>query len=167
MPKAATVSNQEVSPNPQLEKRTRRIFTVDYKLSILQQADACQHGELGVLLRREKLYSNQLSQWRREFSEQGIEGLGKSQPGPKAHKTPEQKRIEQLEKEFPQLSFQYRTSIRKDEINTLWLKNVISPKEEVEKSELMIDLIQSYHNLKVDSLTKIGSNLSIKRYTDR
>ena len=103
MPKAATVSNQEVSPNPQLEKRTRRIFTVDYKLSILQQADACQHGELGVLLRREKLYSNQLSQWRREFSEQGVEGLGKSQPGPKAHKTPEQKRIEQLEKENARL----------------------------------------------------------------
>ena len=103
MPKPDTQSSQEVTPDPQLEKRTRRIFTADYKLSILQQAAACQHGELGILLRREKLYSNQLAQWRREFSEQGVAGLGKSQPGPKAIKTPEQKRIEQLEKENARL----------------------------------------------------------------
>lgn len=103
MPKPDTQSSQEVTPDPQLEKRTRRIFTADYKLSIVQQADACQHGESGVLLRREKLYSNQLAQWRREFSEQGVAGLGKSQPGPEAGKTPEQKRIEQLEKENARL----------------------------------------------------------------
>lgn len=103
MPKPDTLSSQEVIPNPQLEKRTRRLFTADYKLSILQQADACKHGELGVLLRREKLYSNQLSQWRREFEEQGVTGLCKSQPGPKASKTPAQKRIEQLEKENARL----------------------------------------------------------------
>ena len=78
MPKPDTQSSQEVTPDPQLEKRTRRIFTADYKLSILQQAAACQHGELGILLRREKLYSNQLAQWRREFSEQGVAGLGKA-----------------------------------------------------------------------------------------
>jgi transposase len=41
-----------ILPNPKLEKRGRRSFTVEYKLSILQQADACQHGELGPLLRR-------------------------------------------------------------------------------------------------------------------
>ena len=99
MPKPEGRNSQEVVPNPELEKRTRRVFSTEYKLSILKQADACQHGELGVLLRREKLYSNQLSQWRREFAEHGLEGLGKSQPGPKASKSAEQKRIEQLEKE--------------------------------------------------------------------
>ena len=62
MPKPATVIESKVEPNPALEKRTRRVFTADYKLSILQQADTCQHGELGDLLRREKLYSNQLAQ---------------------------------------------------------------------------------------------------------
>lgn len=103
MPKPETSSSPEVKPNPTLEKRTRRVFSPDYKLSIIQQADACKHGELGVLLRREKLYSNQLSQWRRELAEQGVEGLGKSQPGPKAGKTAEQKRIEQLEKENARL----------------------------------------------------------------
>lgn len=106
MPKPETHNTPEVQPDPKLEKRTRRIFTVEYKLSILQQADACKHGELGALLRREKLYSNQLSQWRREFSTDGVEGLSKSQPGPKSSKTPEQKRIEQLEKENARLQQQ-------------------------------------------------------------
>ena len=78
MPKLFTTVEPKVMPDPKLEKRTRRIFTVEYKLSILQQADACKYGELGALLRREKLYSNQLAQWRREFAEQGIAGLKKS-----------------------------------------------------------------------------------------
>jgi len=71
MPKPATPADPKVEPNPALEKRSRRTFTTEYKLSIIQQADACQHGELGKLLRREKLYSNQLQQWRRELAEQG------------------------------------------------------------------------------------------------
>jgi transposase-like protein len=103
MPKPVTVINPKVEPNPALEKRMRRSFSTEYKLSIIQQADACKHGELGELLRREKLYSNQLSQWRREFAEQGIDGLKKSAPGPAPRKTAEQKRIEQLERENKQL----------------------------------------------------------------
>jgi len=71
-----------VKPDPNLEKRIRRVFTGDYKLSIIQQADACKHGELGALLRREKLYAGQLLQWRREMAEHGVQGLSKSSPGP-------------------------------------------------------------------------------------
>ena len=103
MPKPATIIDPKVKPNPALEKRTRRVFTTDYKLSILRQADDCQHGELGKLLRREKLYSNQLSQWRREFAEHGVAGLEKSSPGPTPKKSAEQKRLEQLEKENARL----------------------------------------------------------------
>ncbi|MFK4752996.1 transposase [Oceanobacter antarcticus] len=99
IPKPATTAN----PSPALEKRVRRAFSTEYKLSIIQQAEACQHGELGELLRREKLYSNQLSQWRRERDEQGLDGLTKSAPGPAPKKTLEQKRIEQLEKENDRL----------------------------------------------------------------
>ena len=51
MPKPMT----HILPNPKLEKWGRRSFTVEYKLSILQQADACQHGELGPLLRHDKV----------------------------------------------------------------------------------------------------------------
>jgi len=62
MPKpASTLSDNQVKPDTSLEKRSRRKFTANYKLRIVTEAEACKHGELGALLRREKLYSNQLS----------------------------------------------------------------------------------------------------------
>ncbi len=94
----------QVTPEPALEKRTRRQFRAEYKLRIIAEADACKHGELGALLRREKLYSSQLTDWRREFAENGVAGLSKSAPGPAASRTPEQRRIEQLEKENDRLN---------------------------------------------------------------
>jgi len=102
MPKPSLPETQ-VSPAPELEKRTRRRFSTEYKLRIIAKADACQYGELGAILRREGLYSNQLQQWRRELEQGGAESLSKTNPGPKASKTPEQRRIEQLEKEKAQL----------------------------------------------------------------
>lgn len=100
MPKPVTpLPSQQVKPEPALEKRTRRTFSADYKLKIIQQADNCQHGKLGELLRKEHLYHNQLRDWRREFEANGIAGLDKSAPGPKSKHTPEQKRISLLEKE--------------------------------------------------------------------
>ncbi len=100
MPKPASATpDTQVKPKQSLEKRSRRKFTADYKLRIINEADRCIHGELGAFLRREKLYSNQLADWRREFSEQGIEGLSKSKPGPATSTTPEQRQIAQLKKE--------------------------------------------------------------------
>ena len=105
MPKPSSdLPEGQVKPAPELEKRTRRVFSAEYKLRIIAEADACQHGELGALLRREKLYSNQLQQWRRELKDGGIDKLGKSSPGPQATKTAEQRRIEQLEKENARLT---------------------------------------------------------------
>ena len=105
MPKSVSKRiKTQVTPEPALEKRTRRKFNAEYKLRILTEANACKHGELGALLRREKLYSNQLADWRREFAEHGVAGLSKSAPGPKSSKTPEQRQIEQLEKENQRLN---------------------------------------------------------------
>lgn len=104
MPKPHTDQSQiEVVANPVLEKRTRRSFSTEYKLKILAQADQCAHGELGALLRREKLYSNQLQQWWREFAEGGVEGLSKTAPGPKAKLTAEEKECARLRKEIGRL----------------------------------------------------------------
>ena len=94
----------QVTPEPALEKRTRRQITPEYKLRIIAEADGCKYGELGALLRREKLYSSQLSGWRREFADNGVAGLSKSAPGPAASRTPEQRRIDQLEKENDRLN---------------------------------------------------------------
>ena len=105
MPKSVIEKDKtQVTPEPALEKRTRRTFNVEYKLRIIAEAKACKHGELGALLRREKLYSNQLADWRREFATNGVAGLSKSAPGPASSKSPEQRRIEQLEKENRRLN---------------------------------------------------------------
>ena len=42
----------------------RRRFTAAYKRRILDEADRAGRGEIGLILRREGLYSSQLSQWR-------------------------------------------------------------------------------------------------------
>jgi transposase-like protein len=47
------------------EKARRRSFTVEYKRRIVKEAAACKAtGEIGALLRREGLYSSQLTAWR-------------------------------------------------------------------------------------------------------
>ena len=99
MPKSSNQTpDTQVTPEPILEKRTRRTYSAEYKMKIIAQADACKHGEVGALLRREKLYSNQLSAWRSELKNGGVSGLQKTTPGPKPSKTADQRHIEQLEK---------------------------------------------------------------------
>jgi len=106
MPKPSSDQPEsQVTPNPDLEKRSRRQFSKEYKLRIITEADACQHGELGQLLRREKLYNSQLQQWRRDFADSAdSDAEVKTAPGPAASKTAEQKRIEKLEKENARLN---------------------------------------------------------------
>jgi len=46
-------------------KATRRRFTVEYKRKIVRAADACKTpAAVGVMLRREGLYSSHLTTWR-------------------------------------------------------------------------------------------------------
>ena len=93
----------EIKPDPVLEKRTRRKFTADYKLRIINEAESCKHGELGAMLRRENLYSHQRAEWRREYTDRGFDGRQKSHPDPTPSKTPEQRQIAQLNKENEKL----------------------------------------------------------------
>ncbi|MDA0739078.1 MAG: IS3 family transposase [Nitrospirae bacterium] len=53
-------------PDPEVPATaTRRRFMAEYKLRILKEADACTvSGSLGALLRREGLYSSNLTTWR-------------------------------------------------------------------------------------------------------
>jgi transposase-like protein len=55
-------------PDPQVvPKAERRRFSAEYKLHILAEADRCSgQGQIGALLRREGLYSSQLTTWRRQ-----------------------------------------------------------------------------------------------------
>lgn len=84
-------------PDPEVtEKPKRRQFTAEYKRRILAEADACaEPGEVGALLRREGLYSSHLSSWRKQ-RDQGLKPKKRGRKG----KTPEQKRIAELEKQL-------------------------------------------------------------------
>ena len=53
------------NPDNGTAKPRRRRFLNAYKLRILDEADRCKPGELGLLLRREGLYSSHLAVWRR------------------------------------------------------------------------------------------------------
>lgn len=47
-------------------KATRRWFSAEYKLKTLREAEACtKPGAIGALLRREGLYSSNVTTWRR------------------------------------------------------------------------------------------------------
>ena len=64
-------------PNPEvLAKPLRRRFTAGYKLRILKEVDALtDSGQIGVLLRREGLYSSHLTTWRRQREAGAIQAL--------------------------------------------------------------------------------------------
>ena len=55
------------APDPEvIGVAKRRTFTREYKMRIVEEADRCkQPGEVGMLLRRERLYSSQLVAWRK------------------------------------------------------------------------------------------------------
>jgi len=73
------------TPDPELTQRaSRRRFTSAYKLAIVREADALadRPGEIGALLRREGLYSSNLTKWRRLRDEGALEALSRPR-GPK------------------------------------------------------------------------------------
>ena len=72
-------------PKPEVtEKPVRRRFTAEYKIRILEEADRCKEtGELGELLRREGLYSSNLSNWRRLRDEGSLSSLTPKKRGRK------------------------------------------------------------------------------------
>jgi transposase-like protein len=67
----------------------RRSFTAEYRRSILDQADAAPDaGAVGLLLRREGLYSSHLATWRRQRKQGGIDALASKKRGPKVVVSP-------------------------------------------------------------------------------
>jgi len=75
-------------PDPEVpEKKPRRKFTAKYKLRILVEADACiEQGQLGALLRREGLYSSNLTTWRRQRQDGLLSAMAPKKRGRKKKK---------------------------------------------------------------------------------
>ncbi len=108
---APTGEFAERSPAPDPEvvaKPTRRKFTAEYKLRILEEADRCfEPGEVGRILRREGLYSSHLTAWRKARIEGSLRGLAPKRRGRKP--TP-RKRVVELEAEVARLEKQLATA---------------------------------------------------------
>ena len=69
--------NMSNVPDPEVVPRAkRRYFSAEYKLRILEEAEACsERGQIGSLLRREGLYSSHLTTWRRQREQGQLDGL--------------------------------------------------------------------------------------------
>jgi transposase-like protein len=82
-------------------KAHRRRFTAEYKRRIVREADRCTtSGAIGALLRREGLYSSQLTMWRAARDRGELEGLTPKKRGPKTTPPdPRDKRIAEQERE--------------------------------------------------------------------
>ena len=100
--RSGTVANVGAEPNPHpnpevVAKAKRRRFTGEYKKKILVAADAAKtSGDIGSLLRRERLYSSLLVTWRRERDAGILQGLTPAKRGPKSKQNPLDAEVQQL-----------------------------------------------------------------------
>ena len=93
-------------PDPETpEKPQRRRFSAQYKLDILEKAEACEApGEVGRLLRREGLYSSHLAAWRKAQREGSLAALSKRRGRKPKPVNPLAKKVEKLEREVDRLN---------------------------------------------------------------
>jgi transposase-like protein len=119
---AAPNAGDPPPPSPEVRPRAqRRRFTAAYKQKILAAADAATApGAIGALLRREGLYSSNLTHWRQERAAAITQGLTPKPRGPKSQQDPSAKAIQQLHREIERLT------------------------ERLRKAELIIDVQKNY-----------------------
>ena len=96
------IVNNPTVPDPEVKAtKPRRRFTAKYKLGILAEVDACTtKGQIGAILRREGLYSSNLTTWRKQRDKGSLDGLSPRKRGRKAKEiNPLAKRVAELERE--------------------------------------------------------------------
>jgi len=79
------ISGAGTPPDPEMTPRAkRRRFSPGYKARIVEEADRCvEQGAVGALLRREGLYSSQLSTWREQYYSGALQALRDDKRGRK------------------------------------------------------------------------------------
>ena len=104
MSKVVNLGNGEVS----LPRPRRRIFSTEFKLKFLAEADACKGtGQVAALLRREGLYSSNLTEWRRARAAGLLDALDPGKPAAKPQ------RVNHLEAENKRLQKEKRVLERR------------------------------------------------------
>ena len=101
-------------PIPRFRRRQTAGVTAEYKRLILRETEVCkERGQVGALLRREGLYSSNLTAWRHQVERGTLDALSSKKRGPKARKPdPSVRRITEQEKEIQKL----RARLRKAEL---------------------------------------------------
>ncbi len=81
------LGHPEPMPDPEVPERpARRRFSAEYKLQIVEEANALSEpGAIGALLRREGLYSSHLVDWRRQYRLGALSSLARPRGRPKPH----------------------------------------------------------------------------------
>ena len=87
---AAASDRMVAIPDPEAPSGPkRRRFSAAYKGRVVEEAECCtEAGQIGALLRREGLYSSQLSAWRKLYRTGALEALRDDKRGRKATKHP-------------------------------------------------------------------------------
>lgn len=100
----ATSSSKGGPPRPTDTevRRARRSWPATYKLEVLAEIDAAPRDQIGVIMRREGLYSSLISEWRKQRDRGALEGLRDHKPGP-AGKDPVRAELARLRGEVTQL----------------------------------------------------------------
>jgi len=97
---SATVTAVAAPEVEVVAKATRRRFTVEYKRTVVREADGCKTpGAIGALLRREGLYSSHLTTWRAARERGELAGAPKKRGPTRRVVEPRDKRITELERE--------------------------------------------------------------------
>jgi transposase len=100
---AVNESEGQVAEPEVVPRAKRRQFSAAYKLRIVEEADRCtEHGQIGALLRREGLYSSQLSSWREQRSKGQLAALSPQQRGRKVQQ-PSEMEVARLQQENERL----------------------------------------------------------------
>ena len=103
--------------DPQVPARAkRRSYTAKYKLAILAEYDNADRAGKGALLRREKLYTSLLSEWRKQRDRGALEGLSAAKGRPPVDARDRQ--IEQLQAERDKMAGELERTRRVVEVQS-------------------------------------------------
>jgi len=87
------------------EKKPRRKFTAKYKLEILEKVETCTRpSQIGLLLRKEGLYSSNLTTWRKQRDNGLLEAMAPKKRGrKKVEKNPLAQEVARLQRDNERL----------------------------------------------------------------
>jgi transposase len=120
------MSESVVPASTEVVVARRRQFTGEYKRRILEETDRARPGEIGLILRREGLYSSQLASWRKWRS-----GMT-TQKKPRGKDAIDLAAYRQLEKENAKLKLKLRKA---EAMLELQKKALVLLEEDVEASD--------------------------------